>query len=357
MRPPNPIQIVPLRTEALAPVAPARLTYRGGPMLVSAQVFLFFWGDAWQQDAQAGLMQRLNDFFESVLTSPLMDQLSEYDVQDFKIGHGSRTGAIAVGGAPPPTAADADVQRFVRDQIASDPAVAQPTPNSLYFVFLPPGVTAELGGSSSCVNFCGYHNNDGDLYYAVMPYPGCDNYFGAFPGGNGTVLRASPNPPSRDPDHRHSAWLTRDKTAPRVAFPQKDIPHYWGYAKQFTLCDNYFTDVAGPSTPNHLMLIMGDSPLVDNPHTNYRKKPGPPVYDQPSLPSLLDAAGLSWANYNGYVFEFIKHTAGKKKTWQDFAADAAAARLPGVSWLYADDALSEHPADTPVQRAEHAGDV
>jgi len=186
---------------------------------------------------------------------------------------------------------------------------------------------------------------------------GYDNYFGAFPGGNGTVLAASPNPPPRDPDHRHAAWLTRDKTAPRVAFPQKDIPHYWGYARQFTLCDNYFTDVAGPSTPNHLMLIMGDSPLLDNPHTNYRKKPGPPIYDQPSLPSLLDAAGLSWANYNGYAFEFIKHTAGKKKKWQDFAADAAAGRLPAVSWLYADDALSEHPADTAVQRAEHAGDV
>ncbi|TMD97563.1 MAG: hypothetical protein E6I72_06095 [Chloroflexi bacterium] len=147
---------------------------------------------------------------------------------------------------------------------------------------------------------------------------GYDNYFGAFPGGNGTVLAASPNPPPRDPDHRHAAWLTRDKTAPRVAFPQKDIPHYWGYARQFTLCDNYFTDVAGPSTPNHLMLIMGDSPLL---------------------------------------FEFIKHTAGKKKKWQDFAADAAAGRLPAVSWLYADDALSEHPADTAVQRAEHAGDV
>ena len=186
---------------------------------------------------------------------------------------------------------------------------------------------------------------------------GFDNYFGTFPGGNGVALPTSPNPPPTDPDHRHAAWLTRDQTAPRVAFPQSDIPIYWGYADEFTLCDNYFTDVAGPSTPNHLMLIMGDSKLIDNPSTDYRRHPGPPIYDEPSLPSLLDAAGLSWGNYNGYAFESIKYTAGKMRIWQQFAADATAGRLPAVSWLYSDEPESEHPADTSTERAAHAGDV
>ena len=94
---------------------------------------------------------------------------------------------------------------------------------------------------------------------------GYDNYFGAFREGNGATMAASPNPPPRDPDNRHAAWLTRDATAPRVQFQKADIPHYWSYADQFTLGDNYFTDVAGPSTPNHLMLIMADSGLIDNP--------------------------------------------------------------------------------------------
>jgi phospholipase C len=186
---------------------------------------------------------------------------------------------------------------------------------------------------------------------------GFDNYFGTFPGGNGTAQPPSPNPPPQDPNHRHAAWLTRDKTAPRVAFKPADIPHYWGYAKQFTLCDNYYTDVAGPSTPNHLMLIMADSKLIDNPSSSYRKNPGPPLYDQPSLPSQLDAAKLTWGNYNGYAFEFIKHTAGKKKKWQDFTTDAKAGKLPSVSWVYADETLSEHPADTPAQRSAGAGNV
>jgi phospholipase C len=186
---------------------------------------------------------------------------------------------------------------------------------------------------------------------------GYDNYFGAFPGGNGATMAPSPNPPPQDPNHRHAAWLTRDTTAPRVQFQQADIPHYWSYARQFTLCDNYFTDVAGPSTPNHLMLIMADSALIDNPARNYRKHPGPPLYDRPSLPAQLDAAGLSWGNYAGYAFEFIKYTAGKQRSWQQFATDAAAGRLPSVSWLYSDGLRSEHPADTAAEKAAGNGNV
>jgi phospholipase C len=186
---------------------------------------------------------------------------------------------------------------------------------------------------------------------------GYDNYFGTLPGGAGATMPHSPNPPPHDPDHRHAAWLTRDTAAPHVQFQQGDIPRYWSYASQFTLCDNYYTDVAGPSTPNHLMLIMADSPLVDNPSRSYRKNPGPPLYDRPSLPSQLDAAGLSWGNYSGYAFEFIKYTAGKQRTWQQFASDASSGKLPSVSWLYSDGALSEHPADTAAERKAGNGNV
>jgi hypothetical protein len=175
----NPIKIVPLRLEAAAPATTPRLTYRGGPLLASPQVFLFFWGDAWMQQPQAALMERMSAFFDYVLTSPLMDQLAEYDVQGYTIGHGTRSGAIAVTVAPPATVTDADVQGFVRDQIASNPAVAEPGPSSLYFVFLPPGVTSQLQGSSSCISYCGYHDDaGGGLCYAVMPYPDCDGCLG-----------------------------------------------------------------------------------------------------------------------------------------------------------------------------------
>jgi phospholipase C len=172
-----------------------------------------------------------------------------------------------------------------------------------------------------------------------------DNYFGTFPGANGATLAHSPNPPPHDPDHRHGAWLTRKTTAVKAQFLEADIPAYFSYARQFTLCDNYFTDVAGPSTPNHLMLIAGDSPVIDNP-PRYRLPVGAPLFKIPSLPASLDAAKLKWGNYGGYAFDFIEGLKGKN-TYQSsqFAIDAAAGKLPAVSWVYAPHEQSEHPPD------------
>jgi phospholipase C len=121
-----------------------------------------------------------------------------------------------------------------------------------------------------------------------------DNYFGTFPGANGASLPRSPNPPPRDPDHSHGAWLTRQTTAVRAQFVEADIPAYFGYARQFALCDNYFTDVAGPSTPNHLMLIAAASPVIENPP---RSGGGTTQFKLPSLPLALERAQLTWGKY------------------------------------------------------------
>jgi len=172
-----------------------------------------------------------------------------------------------------------------------------------------------------------------------------DNYFGTFPGANGATYPHSPNPPPHDPDHRHGAWLTRKTTATVAQFTEQDIPAYFSYGRQFVLCDNYFTDVAGPSTPNHLMLIAGDSPVIENP-PRYRLPPGAPLFKLPSLPASLDAANLSWGNYGGYAFDFIEGLQGRNVfPSAQFAIDAAAGKLPAVSWVYAPHDASEHPPD------------
>ena len=176
----NPIQIVPLHGDALAaPVSAAHLTYRGGPLLQTAQVFVVFWGMAWE-GAQAPLVQQLNQFFDFVLTSALLDQLGEYSVPGKSIGHGSRTGSVILSTDPPPTIADADIQAFLQQEIANGSAVPQPTADTLYFIYLPPGVTISLDGGTSCSNFCGYHSDvKGHIFYAVMPYPDCSGCIGA----------------------------------------------------------------------------------------------------------------------------------------------------------------------------------
>ena len=169
----KPIQIVPLHGGALAaPVKTPQLTYRGGPVLSSAQVTTIFWGPAWDQDPMPALAQQLNDFFAYILTSPLIDQLGEYSVPGMSIGHGALVGRQSIATAPPHTVADADIQQLLLKQYPSPP------PESLYFLFLPPGVTVKLDGGASCSTFCGYHSDVGALFYAVMPYPDCSGCAG-----------------------------------------------------------------------------------------------------------------------------------------------------------------------------------
>jgi phospholipase C len=169
-----------------------------------------------------------------------------------------------------------------------------------------------------------------------------DNYFGTFPGANGARLARSPNPPPKDPDHGHGAWLTRDTTAVRAQFVESDIPAYFAYARQFALCDNYFTEVAGPSTPNHLMLIAAASPVIDNPP----RGAGSRAYPLPSLPLALERTNRTWRNYGGYAFDLIAELKGRPTlTPEQFAKDAAAGDLPAVAWVYAPHDASEHPRD------------
>ena len=187
---------------------------------------------------------------------------------------------------------------------------------------------------------------------------GFDTYFGKFPGAAGDpTLAAASNPPAVDPSHTHTAWLKRATGAVKEQYAEADVPAYWAFAREFTLCDNFFTDVAGPSTPNHLMLITGDSPIINNPSGGYRVTAGQ-AYDLPSLPAQLESAGLTWGNYGGYAFDFVTALAGKNSFGSDqFAKDAGAGKLPTVSWVYADHALSEHPPDSAADRAGGVGNV
>jgi len=180
------VKIVPLHVpeEVRRPLAPAaagpQLTYRNGPLITAAEVFVIFWGSAWQHSPQSGQISQINQFFDFVLTSRLMDQLAEYSVPGQAIGHGKRAGTITVSNPDvPSTVQDSAIQQFLQQQISSNSGVPQPGPNVLYFLFFPPGVKVVQGGSASCQAFCGYHNDfGGDTYYAVMPYPNCQGCTG-----------------------------------------------------------------------------------------------------------------------------------------------------------------------------------
>jgi hypothetical protein len=185
----DPIRIVPLHlpTElyrpaaGIAPPPAAQLTYRGGPLLDSVKVFTIFWGQAWQTSPNSGLANQINQFFEFVVSSALIDQLAEYNVPSHAIGHGSFIGtATIVTPALSSSVTDAAIQTTLQQEINTNSSVPKPDPNTLYFIYLPPGTAVVQGGSKSCQSFCGYHDTFGSgIYYAVMPYPNCSGCLGS----------------------------------------------------------------------------------------------------------------------------------------------------------------------------------
>ncbi|MEO8922139.1 MAG: hypothetical protein ABI330_04835 [Caldimonas sp.] len=160
---------------------PPNLTYRNGPLLTNVEVFTIFWGAAWQLTANAALLAKVNQFFDFILNSPLIDQLAEYSVPGKTIGHGHHTGTLTITTpALGSSVTDSAIRHTLQHLISSGAQVPQPGPNTLYFVYLPPGVKVIQGGSASCTGFCGYHSDiSGQIFYAAMPYPGCKGCTGS----------------------------------------------------------------------------------------------------------------------------------------------------------------------------------
>jgi hypothetical protein len=147
--------------------------------LKAVEVFTIFWGNGWNAKPQSDMIPKLSAFFDFILTSALVDQLSEYNTAALKIGHGRRTGSATItANSPGASVTDSALQTFLKQEIAAA-KVPKATANTLYFIYVPPGVRVILGGSASCQAFCGYHNNIGSgTFYAVMPYPGCSGCTG-----------------------------------------------------------------------------------------------------------------------------------------------------------------------------------
>lgn len=188
-RVPDAIRIVPIAAPrelfphvATVPAAPPpSLTYRGGPLLSSVQVFCLYVGSGWSSGQLKTLAGQVDAFFGFIVKSALIDQLSEYSAPNFKIEHGSFAGSTVLSSvAPSASVTDAWVQTTLRQAIAGGGPVPKPGPNVLYFVYLPPGITLVQGGARSCQAFCGYHDSIGStIFYAAMPYPNCSGCLGS----------------------------------------------------------------------------------------------------------------------------------------------------------------------------------
>jgi hypothetical protein len=183
--------IVPMYGELGQPPATApQLVYGNGPLLTAVEVYTIFWGAAWAQSPLSDQATQLNQFFDFVLTSSLLDLLAEYSVAGQTIGHGQRIGSTTVtdsepGGTGPgggQEVTDAQIQQALQSWMQAG-TIPQATANSLYFVYLPSGVVAaDSQNDLSCQTMCGYHwyiAGANPVYYAVMPHPDCSGCLGS----------------------------------------------------------------------------------------------------------------------------------------------------------------------------------
>jgi hypothetical protein len=178
-----------------------------------------------------------------------------------------------------------------------------------------------------------------------------DNYFrGLAPYGANvaTDWPLTPNPPAHDQPHdRHAyyEWLTGAGTAEHAQFDTRTaIPYYLYLALTGAFLENHCSGFGTNSTPNHLLIVGGQSPTLKNPSRSGRQ----PVWDMPSLPGLADEHGVSWRFYaaaGSYPIGFYKQLQGSAniRGTGDFVADVRADGLPALTFLYHDPPLDEHP--------------
>src|SRR6202790_3748001 len=154
-------------------------------------------------------------------------------------------------------------------------------------------------------------------------------------------------------------------------YTRADIPYYYAVADAFTICDNYFCPVMGPTDPNRLYSMAASidpdgkngGPLLQTLGTNRSSFFGKLTYT--TMPEQLQARGISWKVYtspdaNILNTLFSDNVLSYFKNFQDpasplyqnafvpqfpvdFLADAVSGNLPQVSWVLTSLLDSDHP--------------
>src|SRR5712672_4327051 len=87
-------------------------------------------------------------------------------------------------------------------------------------------------------------------------------------------------------------------------YTRADIPYYYAVADAFTICDNYFCSVMGPTDPNRLYTMAASidpdgkngGPLIQTLGVNRSSFFGKLTYT--TMPEQLQARGITWKVYS-----------------------------------------------------------
>jgi phospholipase C len=201
-----------------------------------------------------------------------------------------------------------------------------------------------------------------------------DNYFGMLGRGDGFAIGSDGKPTNANPDANGQSVVahhlpTTDQTNNHVSqnwvnshrqfddgkldgfvvtsgkesmgyWTADDLPFYYSLAKQFPLCDRYFSSVLAQTYPNRRFLAAATAfgnITTELPAVNTPSPPGGTIFDK------LEQFNISWRNYSSGLPEIALYptvyTAHQDKVVkiEQFVADAAAGNLPSYSLI------SPHP--------------
>jgi phospholipase C len=170
----------------------------------------------------------------------------------------------------------------------------------------------------------------------------------------------------------HQAFNGKDAPVSMAYFDGRDIPYFYKLARAFTVCDQYFCSVMGPTDPNRSYAMTGTidpGGLAGGPLLSAFPSQ-PPRMSWTTMPEQLEARGISWKQYSAadstfvdgdntllffkqYHSEPVLMAKGITPVFTDFLADAAAGNLPQVSWVIAPTAQLEHPRQSTPVRGEY----
>ena len=277
---------------AAAGAAVPNLQNHGGPIIGSVEVVPIYWGAAWATGVNAQLANQLNGFFDFLVTSTYMDMLAEYSTASTPIRHGRRLASATINSEPgTPSGSgrivtDAQIQQALQGWIAGH-TVAAVSPNTLYFIFLPPSVVSQMSdGSSSCTQFCGYHNFTGDVFYAVIPFATCSGC--VFPGNFLDTLTevCSHEFAEAITDPKLNAWWDPSSGSEIGDICNRSTVRLGGFLVQTEWSNAQSACVIAPAPPHGIVqkVILGDTSPVS-----------------PTLASLNNNLFLGWSG-NGNDF-------------------------------------------------------
>ena len=130
-----------------------------------------------------------------------------------------------------------------------------------------------------------------------------------------------------------------------------DLPTHDFLAREFTVCDRWFSSVPGSTWPNRLYAMTGGS-------DGERENRHPPIYNRTSFVRHLDACGVSWRWYfhdvpllPTYDWSYVPY-ATRLRRYEHFVASAARGTLPSVSWIDPNWYAAIGPLDT-VSNDDH----